>query len=426
LAGFEPALRFVDHVNAAFATHNTAVAVPILERAERIANLHGRSPHVVARASAGLRSARLRGPVNQVVGDTGIEPVTPSMSTKCSTAELITHDADADFLAPNKNGARKNAPSAASIKGVVKGIKSFWFSIYLRYDRCKGRRMHHKAYHTKLPERDTSCVVFASPHSGAAYPLDMMRRTVLSDHLIRSSEDAFVDRLFDCAPDFGARFLAACVPRAYVDLNRSPDELDPALIEGVRRHGHNPRVASGLGVIPRVVANGRAIYRGKLGMTEVQQRLDQYWHPYHRRLQELLDEALVYHSQAVLIDCHSMPHEAVESVTRTGACRPDIVLGDRFGAAASGDVVDRVEAAFAAQGFRVARNAPFAGAYIAQAYGRPSRGQHAVQVELDRALYMDEQLIVPNRHFDAVRAALRAAIAEIALIGQDRMPLAAE
>ena len=117
--------------------------------------------------------------------------------------------------------------------------------------------MHNHAYYTKLPERDTSCVVFASPHSGSTYPLDMMRQSVLSDKLIRSSEDAFVDRLFDCAPAFGARFTKASMPRAYVDLNRAPDELDPSLIQGVRRDGHNPRVASGLGVIPRVVANGR-------------------------------------------------------------------------------------------------------------------------------------------------------------------------
>ena len=286
--------------------------------------------------------------------------------------------------------------------------------------------MSHTAYHVCLPARDTSCVVFASPHSGSAYPKDMMRKTVLNDRLIRSSEDAFVDRLFDCAPAFGARFIKAAAPRAYVDLNRSPDELDPALIDGVRRQGHNPRVASGLGVIPRVVANGRAIYRGKIAMTDAQERLDRYWHPYHKKLQLLLNEAHGFHGQAVLIDCHSMPHEAVESVARSGAHRPDIVLGDRFGAAASGDVVERVEAAFVAQGFRVARNAPFAGAYIAQAYGRPQRGQHAVQVELDRALYMDEKRIRTNTNFEAVRAAIRAAVGDIAQIGQEQMPLAAE
>lgn len=282
------------------------------------------------------------------------------------------------------------------------------------------------AYQSYTPARDDSCVVFASPHSGNQYPQDMISRTVLSDRMIRSSEDAFVDALFDCAPHLGARFIKAVVPRAYVDFNRSADELDPALIEGVRRQGHNPRVNSGLGVIPRVVANGRAIYRGKLLMSEAQARLHTYWHPYHRELQTLLNDAMNYHGQAVLIDCHSMPHEAVENVIRGGVRRPDIVLGDRFGAAASGEVVDRVEAAFRAQGFTVVRNAPFAGAYIAQAYGRPAHGQHAVQVEIDRALYMDEKRIVPNRNFDAVRASIQMAVAEITRIGRESVPLAAE
>lgn len=286
--------------------------------------------------------------------------------------------------------------------------------------------MNATAFYTKLPEQDASCVVFASPHSGSEYPVAMMRQTILGDKTVRSSEDAFVDKLFDCAPEFGARFIKAAAPRAFVDLNRSADELDPALIKGVRRQGHNPRVASGLGVIPRVVANGRPIYRGKITMEEAQRRIDTYWHPYHSQLQTLLDSAHRYHGQSVLIDCHSMPHEAVDSVARTGARRPEIVLGDRFGAAAAGAVVDKIEEAFVNQGFVVARNAPFAGAYITQAYGRPSKGQHAVQVEIDRALYMDERRIRPNAQFEDVRKALRAVVAQVALIGQQRMPLAAE
>jgi N-formylglutamate deformylase len=244
--------------------------------------------------------------------------------------------------------------------------------------------------------------------------------------MIRSSEDAFVDLLFNAAPQFGAPFLMAGAPRAYIDLNRSCDELDPALIEGVRRQGHNPRVASGLGVIPRVVANGRAIYRGKITLEEAETRIDRYWRPYHDMLQKLLDAAYQRHGQTVLIDCHSMPHEAMDGVALHGMKRPDVVLGDRFGAAASGDVVDRVEAAFVGAGFNVTRNTPFAGAYITQAYGRPSRGQHAIQVELDRSLYMDEALVRPNGNFANVQMALQKVLAEIAMIGQGRVPLAAE
>ena len=281
-------------------------------------------------------------------------------------------------------------------------------------------------FRLEMPERWTTGMVFASPHSGRDYPAAFLRASMLDERAIRTSEDAFVDVLFSAAPRFGAPLLAARAPRAFIDLNRSADELDPALIEDVRRVSHNPRVSSGLGVVPRVVANGRSIYPGKLPRQEAENRLAKYWHPYHARLQALLDECHGRFGEAVLIDCHSMPHEAMDGVVRSGMRRPDIVLGDRFGAAASGDVVDRIEAAFSEAGFVVTRNAPFAGAYITQAYGRPAKGQHAVQVEIDRSLYMNEQLIRPNGDFEAVQAALRGVIRQVAAIGEGRIPLAAE
>ncbi len=286
--------------------------------------------------------------------------------------------------------------------------------------------MQTNAFDLLRPSRMTSCVVFASPHSARAYAPEFLLRSVLDSHVIRSSEDAYVDRLFDTAPQFGAPLLLAGAPRAYVDLNRAADELDPALIEGVRALGHNPRVSSGLGVIPRVVANGRAIYRGKLAMSEARARIEHVWRPYHRQLQTLLDDASTQFGQAVLIDCHSMPHEAVDGIARGGMRRPDIVLGDRFGAASSAEIVDEIEAAFAAAGFTVTRNAPFAGAYITQAYGRPTRRQHAVQVEIDRSIYMDERRIAPHGGFEEVRARLQSVMAQIVRIGQARVPLAAE
>ena len=275
-----------------------------------------------------------------------------------------------------------------------------------------------KAFDLRRPARRDTSVVFASPHSGRAYPPAFLRRALLNEREIRSSEDAFVDQLFSCVPDHGAPFLTAVAPRAWLDLNRAPEELDPALIEGVRRVSHNPRVASGLGVIPRVVANGRAIYRGKITLDEAHERITGYWRPYHDQLQTLLDESQARFGEAILIDCHSMPHEALENVGPPGAPRPDVVLGDRFGAAAAGSVVDQVEAAFASAGLRVARNMPFAGAYITQAYGRPSRHQHAVQVEIDRALYMDEATLLPNGQFEAFRKLLRGVVAELTAIGR--------
>ena len=148
--------------------------------------------------------------------------------------------------------------------------------------------------------------------------------------------------------------------------------------------------------------------------------------PYHARLQGLLDRAHVTHGEAILIDCHSMPHEAVETVARGAARRPEIVLGDRFGASASPEIVERVEAAFAAAGLCVVRNAPFAGAFTTQHYGRPSRGQHAIQIEIDRAIYMDEARIRPNGNYHAFRRLLRGVIAEIAALGARDQRLAAE
>ncbi|MES0826848.1 N-formylglutamate amidohydrolase [Ruegeria sp. SCP11] len=286
--------------------------------------------------------------------------------------------------------------------------------------------MKNTPYVLDMPASRTSCVVFSSPHSGRNYPETLLSRTVLSENVIRSSEDAFVDQLFSAAVDYGAPIISAVMPRAYLDLNRSAEELDPALIQGARRSGHNPRVASGLGVIPRVVANGRAIYRGKLTMDEARLRIDTCWRPYHARIKSLLKESHSAFGQAILIDCHSMPREAVAMARNSKSRRPDVVLGDRFGASASSEVVDQIEAAFSAAGLNVARNAPFAGAYVTQTYGRPARQQHAVQVEVDRALYMDEARIEPNENFSAFQAILRDVIQDIAGIGDERLPLAAE
>ena len=287
--------------------------------------------------------------------------------------------------------------------------------------------MTDRPFTLRMPEVQTTPVVFASPHSGRVYPSSFLRASTLDRRAIRSSEDAFVDLLFNDAPDFGAALLAAHAPRAYIDLNRASEELDPALIEGVRKANHNPRVTSGLGVIPRVVSNGRSIYRGKISLDEARGRIRDHWRPYHGQLQTLLDDTRMAQGQAILIDCHSMPHEAIEAAVGGKGPKPHIVLGDRFGAAASAAVVEQVEAAFAAEGLRVVRNTPFAGAYTAQNYGRPSKGQHVIQVEIDRALYMDEKRIEKSADFDAFQALIRRVMALLTEIGRrDEMPLAAE
>jgi len=278
--------------------------------------------------------------------------------------------------------------------------------------------MARKAFDLTEPAERTTSVIFASPHSGRDYSWAFLRRSILDDRAIRSSEDAFVDQLFGHAPVVGAPLLAATAPRAYVDLNRASDELDPALIEDVRKSGHNPRVGSGLGVIPRVVANGRAIYSGKITRREAEQRLVEVWHPYHAALARLIAESTARFGGAILIDCHSMPHEAIESFAQAGLAKPEVVLGDRFGASAAAPIVDGIEAAFRAAGLNVTRNAPFAGAYMAQHYGRPSRNQHVVQIEIDRSLYMDEPMVRPNANFPAFLALMQEVVGEIAGLGR--------
>ena len=286
--------------------------------------------------------------------------------------------------------------------------------------------MQTEAFTLYQPKRRDTPVVFSSPHSGRVYPPAFLAGSVLDAHVIRSSEDAFVDDLFRSATDCGAPLIAAHAPRAFIDLNRAADEMDSSVVEGVARSPHNPRVASGLGVIPRVVSGGRAIYRGKMPLSEAEARIRSHWQPYHAALRHLTEESHTQFGQSVLIDCHSMPHEAIESHSRPGFARPEVVLGDRFGAAAARDVMDQVEAAFRHAGLRVSRNAPFAGAYIAQTYGRPSRGFHVVQVEIDRALYMDEAQIVPSTNYAAFQALLSGVISEITQIGRRHLPLAAE
>ena len=259
--------------------------------------------------------------------------------------------------------------------------------------------------------------IFASPHSGRVYPDRLLRDSVLDPLALRSSEDAFVDRLFDAAPDNGAPLLTARFPRAWLDVNRAEHELDPALIDGIRRGPHNPRVASGLGVVPRVVSGGRAIYSGKIDVEDARDRIETAWRPYHTRLHQLMSDSRARFGQAILLDCHSMPHEALDGIA-VGDRRPEIVLGDRFGAAADPDIVDLVQEEFTRAGFVVSRNAPFAGAYVAQSYGRPASGWHVVQVELDRSIYMKEATVTPHAGFADVKARLGRVVGRLCAFGR--------
>lgn len=283
-----------------------------------------------------------------------------------------------------------------------------------------------RPYHLMMPGRVTSRAVFSSPHSGSDYPSGFMARALLDPITMRSSEDAFVDQLFGHAPKAGAPMLVARYPRAFVDLNRSVDELDPALVAGAERVGTNPRVAAGLGVIPRVVGEGRAIQSGKITMEEAQRRLRTAYTPFHAMLGQILTQQRKRFGSAILFDCHSMPHDALTSAPLVQGQRPDIILGDRFGAACGHWLIDAAIGVFASEGFVVARNAPFAGGYITQHYGRPSSGINALQIEVDRSLYMDERTVSPHSGFRDVCTRLSRVVTALAQVADQAPALAAE
>jgi N-formylglutamate amidohydrolase len=247
-------------------------------------------------------------------------------------------------------------------------------------------------------------IVFASPHSGRLYPDDMMAAAALDALSIRRSEDAFVDDLIAAAPQLGAATLTANYARAYIDLNREAFELDPGMFADelpAFARARTARVAAGLGAIARVVSEGQEIYARKLTFAEARDRIETAHRPYHAALQGLLSEAHAAHGFAILVDWHSMPAAAARAGGRDRPC--DIVLGDRFGAACAGVLPTRAERELEAMGYRVARNTPYAGGYTTEHYGRPARRTHALQVEINRALYLDEGSLTPTAGFDRLK-----------------------
>ncbi len=264
------------------------------------------------------------------------------------------------------------------------------------------------------PLRPSAPLIFASPHSGRRYPPELLSQSRVGFVTLRRQEDAYVDELFAGAASHGAALLSANIARAYVDLNRDPDELDPDMFDErpLGRHYSSARVQAGLGAIPRVNSDGHPIYRNKLPLADAERRLALYHRPYHAKLAALIEEARQKFGCAVLVDCHSMPASA------RGAHAPDIVLGDRFGAACHASVTALAEASLRRLGYRVARNAPFAGGHTTQAYGRPSLGVHALQIEISRTLYLDERTLERTSGFARVRAdmtRLAEALAEACL-----------
>jgi N-formylglutamate amidohydrolase len=253
------------------------------------------------------------------------------------------------------------------------------------------------------PTRQVAPYVWCSPHSGRVYPrafLDMVR---LDPRTLRKSEDGHVDGLVDRVCDLGLPLISARFPRAYLDVNREPYELDPELFEGRLpdyANTQSARVVGGLGTIARIVADGEEIYRRKLPLQSALDRIELLYRPFHAALGALLDETHRTFGAAILIDCHSMPSSLM---AQHSGPRPDVVLGDRFGAACHPMLTAFVKDALQRLGYQTQLNRPYAGGFITEHYGRPARGFHALQLEVNRGLYMNETTMEPTRGFGMLR-----------------------
>lgn len=249
------------------------------------------------------------------------------------------------------------------------------------------------------PSRQTAPFVFCSPHSGRIYPEHFLAQSRLNALALRKSEDCFVDELFTHVAGLGAPLVAARFPRAFLDVNREPYELDPELIEGPLpdyANTQSARVAGGLGTIARIVADGEEIYRRRLTLGSALARIETLYKPFHAALANVIARTRQKFGYAILIDCHSMPSA---SAAHGAGPRPDFVLGDRFGAACDDKLTLFTRNALARLGYEVQLNRPYAGGHITEHYGRPSRAVHALQIEINRGLYMDEATLTRTASF---------------------------
>jgi len=257
------------------------------------------------------------------------------------------------------------------------------------------------------PEVIGGPLLFNSPHSGSIYPETFLRQSQLEVATLRRSEDSFVDELFAGVVHQGYPLMHAHFPRCFVDVNREPYELDPRMFEGRLPSFANTRsmrVAGGLGTVARVVGDAQEIYGRRIPVDEALARIESLYKPYHRALRRLFSKLHRDFGYAILIDCHSMPSTAGHRDERP---RPEFVIGDRYGTSCTGAVTEVVEQALREMGYTVSRNKPYAGGFITEHYGNPAAGLHALQLEINRALYMDERRHERTAGFDRLSLDLR-------------------
>ena len=249
-------------------------------------------------------------------------------------------------------------------------------------------------------------VIFNSPHSGSVYPHEFLIASRLDLATLRRSEDSFVDELILGVVARGHPLMRAHFPRCYVDVNREPYELDPRMFDGRLPSFANTRsmrVAGGLGTVARVVGDAQEIYGQRIPVDDAMRRIEWLYKPYHRALRRLFTRVHRDFGAAVLVDCHSMPSTAGAKDERP---RADIVIGDRYGTSCVAAVAETIDAALSGRGYVVSRNKPYAGGFITEHYGNPAVGLHAIQLEINRALYMDERRYECTASFAALAADL--------------------
>jgi N-formylglutamate amidohydrolase len=267
-----------------------------------------------------------------------------------------------------------------------------------------------------------SPLVIAVPHAGRIYPDAMLEAARLPQSALETIEDRHADLLVTDAVSAGAVAIVAQMARAYVDLNRDEREIDPVLLTTRPAPGAliaSPKVAGGLGVVPSRIAAGGAVWKQPFSDAELEARLAGVYRPYHAAVAAAMNEAMATHGIAILIDCHSMPPLGGRGIS------PRVVVGDRHGRSAASPFVAAVMGTVRDMGLTVARNHPYAGGHTLDRHGHPRRGRHAIQIEIDRSLYLDPQGLGPGpglgetrRLVTAVAAALEDEARGIALAAE--------
>jgi N-formylglutamate amidohydrolase len=245
------------------------------------------------------------------------------------------------------------------------------------------------------PEEPTSPVVLSVPHAGRAYSEALLKTSRLPREKLETLEDRLMDRLIWRAVDAGIPAFIANVPRAEIDLNRDEREIDASMVAPAlpqRSVVQSARTLGGLGLIPSRITGSGSIWLQRLPAAELSRRIQTVYRPYHEALEEALGGALRRFGIAILLDCHSMPPREGEA---------GVVFGDRHGTSIAPELIRAAIEAAEACGYGTARNKPYAGGYITSRHGRPKNCIHALQIEIDRSLYLDERLSDPGPGFDA-------------------------